>query len=146
MLLTAVYEDGISILYTKAIFQYEKNVTLRIDNLPISFPITLDIGNNNEIGNSVRYSTYNTPFQIPDDFFMSGENVYIWVKAAWSTVLVVIPVKSRPAPVSAPQGSGGDDDSGYEYDEEDENLILNGGLNDIINGNVDDDEDEEEDE
>ena len=144
MLLVINYEDDIDILYTKPVFQYEKNVTLRIDGLPITFPITLDIGNNNDVGNAVRYSTYNTPFSIPDEYFMGGENVYVWVKAAYSTILVVIPVKRRAVPVNAPQDSGSGD-MDYEYDEDDENLILNG--NTINFGNDDlDDEDEEEDE
>lgn len=141
MNIKAVYTDGIDILYTKPIYQHEASVTLTIEGLPLAFPAIIDISNSKSAGNAVKYTTNVMPFDIPDSYFVSGEYVYVWIHASDRTILITIPVLTRPMPIDAPDY--GDETSAYKYEEDDENLIMYKGLNGIISRSSEEDVEDE---
>ena len=128
-------------VYTKAVFQHIKEVSMSLVDYPEQLSARIRISNSREIGNAVEYTVTTNPFEIPDGYFSSGQNVYLWFEAADSQTLVVIPVMPMPAPVPLPDEGGG---TSYRYDEEHENIIFGGG---VINSGNDgsDDIDVEED-
>ena len=131
----AKYSKGISQLYTGPVYQYEKEVFLSVEGLPISLPLMIDLSNNQDHGNAVRYSAEQIPIKIPEDYFKSGDYVFVWIHASDNTILVVIPVVLRPTPVEAPDGGG---KIKYEYNEEDENLTFLEGMNRALIENMED--------
>ena len=139
MLLKVQYNEGIDTIYTQSVFQYDTGLSILVEGMPITIPMTIDISNTKERGNAIRYRANGVPIPIPDDFFKNGEYVYIWIHGANETMLVIIPVKTRSVPVASPNGDeGGSTKPTYEYDEDDENLILFRGLNDLVSQNTED--------
>ena len=126
-------------IYTESVFQYDTGLSLLVEGMPITIPMTIDISNNKDRGNAIRYRANGMPIPIPDDFLKNGEYVYLWLYGTNETMLVIIPVKSRSVPVANPNGDEvGSTKPTYEYDEDDENLILFRGLNDLISQNTED--------
>lgn len=123
-------------VYTKAVFQHIKDVSMRLEDYPELLSARIRISNSREIGNAVEYVVTSNPFDIPDGYFSGGGNVYIWFEAADSQSLVVIPVMPMPAPVPIPNGEGG---AYYRYDEEHENIIFGAGVidSDLEDNNTD---------
>lgn len=113
MLVSASYRLGIEELYTQSVFQYSTGVSLYVDDLDYTFPAVVDISNSKDRGSAIRYQLQAMQFLIPDDFFKSGEPVYLWIHGTDRTVRVVIPVIPCPAPIGMSQtGSSGGNNSG----------------------------------
>ena len=128
-------------VYTKAVFQHIKDVSMQLTDYPDQLSARIRISNSREDGNAVEYTVTSNPFEIPDGYFASGSNVYLWFEAADSQALVVIPVMRMPAPVPLPGEGGG---TSVRYDEEHENLIFGGGIINSTNDGSDDEDTEEE--
>ena len=79
-------------VYTKAVFQHIKDVSMQLTDYPDQLSARIRISNSREDGNAVEYTVTSNPFEIPDGYFASGSNVYLWFEAADSQALVVIPV------------------------------------------------------
>ena len=122
-------EDGIGQVYTTPVFQYSDDVTLTVENMPISLPAKATFSNNREGGNAVMYSIKTIPFTVPKEYFENGQYVYIWFESVNRQILIVIPVMAKSTPVKATEGGTGG--QSYEYDEESEGIIIvpaNGGV------------------
>lgn len=122
MILSAKYEAGVSQVYTKPVFQYSKEVTLLIENCPITLPATVAIANSKEFGNSVEYTVRAVPFKIPDEYFVNGQYVYVWFETGDLQILIVIPIIQKSSPTKASEG--GEGGQTYEYDEENESINI----------------------
>ena len=127
------YSKGHTQLYTRPVYQYETDVFLSVEGLALSLPLVIDLSNNQDRGNAVRYTAEQIPVKIPKEYFESGDYVYAWLHASENTILIVIPVMLRPVPVEAPEGSGKIE---YEYDEETENLTFLTDIGPILKNNT----------
>lgn len=134
MILNVKYQEGIRHLYAKPAFQHTKDARLTIEGFPIVLPAKVSFSNSSDFGNAVIYDVATIPVRIPDEYFVSGDYIQMWLESGDEQLYITIPVLKRPSPVSADGGSG---DSAYEYDEEDENLTLYGG-EEILKNNMED--------
>ena len=128
--------------YTKPVNQYTKNFGLSFVGVTADFPLIYEISNSATAGNAVAYKATEFPLPIPDAFFMSGEYISIWFTATVEKdgesveepKMITIPIIKKPVPIAA----------ALSYDEENENLIMNGEPNNQIVTPVGDEEEEEE--
>ena len=142
MKIKAVYKEGIDIIYTKPVYQYERGVSLTVEGLALAFPVTIYISNNKDDSNSVKYKATAMPFSIPKEYFASGGYVYVWIRAPEQTIMITIPVMTRPVPITPPDSGGSidpeDPDLNLVLNIDDENYGVFGGFN---NGEWDGDDD-----
>lgn len=133
-------------IYTKSVNQYSTDVEVNIIAEISEPPIVYSIANGLDSGNAIAYTKNQMPLKIPDNFFVSGEYVNIWVQIPGIVAeteedpnyIITIPVVKRPIPIVAPNNG-----LNYRYDEEDENFIL---IDTGSSTGGDDDEEEEEEE
>ena len=137
MILDISYTDGVGIQYTKAVFQHEKNVSINFQQAPLANPFMVDISNDSEHGNAVRYKAISMPILIPDDYFVDGSYVHVWIYTTNGVTQVVIPVVARPTPIRAPSEQEGAQIT-YDYNTVDENLTLLRSFESAITENMED--------
>ena len=133
MTYTVEYQEGIRKYYTKAVFQFTKDFSISIQGLPITLPLMIDISNHMDQGNAIRYKIESIPIRLPDEYFITGNYVYVMILSE-TPILVVIPVIPRSLPVNAPQAAKVPH---YNYQEDDENLVIEESENDLLNGGDD---------
>ena len=137
MILDIAHSDGVGILYTKPVFQHQKNVSINFQSESLSYPLVVDISNDTEHGNAVRYKAVSMPVLIPDDYFVDGSYVRVWVYTNTGIVQIVVPVIARPTPIRAPSEQEGDKIT-YEYSDVDESLTLLRSFEETIANNLED--------
>ena len=127
MQLSITPDPHIHHVYTRSINQYSTGVELNIEADIQESPIVYSISNSLDSGNAITYTKNQMPLAIPDNFFVSGDYVNVWVTIQGIVdetemdvpYIFTIPVVKRPIPIVAPNNG-----LNYRYDEQDENFIL----------------------
>ena len=151
MILEAVIDGNCAVVYTKAIYQYERNVTLNISGIELPEKYVAYFSNQKDFGISVmrKGSTYDG-VQIPNALLVVGDYVYVWVFSSDADGIrqetlcnVVVPVIRRAIPISYTDDEdhgGASETVNYEIEADDENLIFKGALNNIITKDIEEEE------
>ena len=130
MTVEAIVSEGV-VTYTKSLYQYDKNVRLVLEGIDLPDTYSARVSNDKENGLSVACKGTLDGIKIPDELFVTGRYVYVWVdtniegSACQGTLcMVTIPVIPRPVAINAetiPDDEPDPDEEEYYEDDEDEN-------------------------
>ena len=96
MAINAEFNDDSKRVYTKSAYQYDKSQVLTISG--IDLPVEYEAHISNSIDSEMAFICHGDEngVVIPDEAFVSGNYVYVWIYAADRTMLeIVIPVIPR---------------------------------------------------
>ena len=79
MAIIAAFGPSSTKTYTKSLYQYDKGQKLIITGAKLPAKFKLHISNDKEYGVASSFSGKPEGTMIPDEFFMSGQYVYVWV-------------------------------------------------------------------
>ena len=102
-IITANFSNGGRQCVTRKLFQYDYGQKVQIKglNLPQSFQVHIS-NTNNPLSSSSIFLGRNNEIEIPDEFLISGEGIYIWIFLHQTTsdgetrYTINIPVQKRP--------------------------------------------------
>ena len=96
MAINAEFNGDSKRLYTKSVYQYDKNQILRISG--IDLPADFEAHISNSVNGEMAFICHGEGDEvaIPDEAFVSGNYVYVWISTEDATMLeIVIPVIPR---------------------------------------------------
>lgn len=96
MAINAEFNDDSKRVYTKSVYQYDKSQVLTISG--IDLPEEYEAHISNSVNGEMAFICHGNTngIVIPDEAFVSGNYVYVWIYAEDTTMLeIVIPVIPR---------------------------------------------------
>lgn len=130
-----IFDPG-TVAYTSTVYQYTKDVVLMIRGIELPAEYEAHFSMSNDRGLSVACKGDASGVKIPDELFMPGDYVYVWIcsanadKARNETLcMVTIPVSPRPVPIPIQYS---EEKFRYRIDEDEEDLEFEGKMNQII--------------
>lgn len=154
MVIDAEFYEGQRKTYTQSVSQYDKGLSIRFVGIGLPEDFEAHFSNYEDGGVATVVTGKKCIVRIPDAYLATGEYVYVWVygygKTAGGTYhveneivvysnsgdehtdlrkartfcMAVIPVVRRSMPVIDPDTEPEDPDDPYEYDVQDESLII----------------------